>query len=248
MSRRQPKIGPKPLEWDNSVQNDAGPSSNPVRNALYGTHMSTAERIRYALSLVTDGRIVGRSAKQLARYAAGADVPLSVLSSISAASGLSIEWLATGHSPTRPAEEEAAGLDTVPIRFAEVRASAGHGSVIVDDDLEPRYVDFPKIILDNIAIKPEDARLMEAAGTSMLPTIGDGELLLVDVSERRRTAINDGKVYVFSVGDNVFCKRLRRTSRGVAMKGDNRELFPEEELIAEPFRIFGQALWAGRRL
>lgn len=69
------------------------------RSMRDGTKLSLGERLQYALALVPaaqwEGR-VGRSPKQLRRYIEGADPPFSVLTMLSVASGVPLEWLATG--------------------------------------------------------------------------------------------------------------------------------------------------------
>jgi phage repressor protein C with HTH and peptisase S24 domain len=63
--------------------------------------LTVAERILQALSLVPRhewAEVFGRSEKQLMRYANGADIPLSVLSVIAAATGVSMDWVVTGQS------------------------------------------------------------------------------------------------------------------------------------------------------
>ena len=63
--------------------------------------LTVAERVLQALSLVPRQEwteAFGRSEKQLMRYANGADIPLSVLSVIAAATGVSMHWVITGQS------------------------------------------------------------------------------------------------------------------------------------------------------
>ena len=81
----------------------------------------------------------------------------------------------------------------------------------------------------------------------MRPTIEDGEPLLVDVTD---TDIIDGRIYVFTIGDQVLVKRLRRLGRRLLMRADNRDLYPDEEEVPmiEPVRIIGRVRWVGRSL
>lgn len=82
----------------------------------------------------------------------------------------------------------------------------------------------------------------------MEPTIGDGDLLLVDTTKERRIPI-EGRIYVFSVGDALFVKRLRRSANGWMMVSDNRTHFAEEPIpAAAAVTIHGQVVWTGRQL
>jgi phage repressor protein C with HTH and peptisase S24 domain len=59
----------------------------------------------------------------------------------------------------------------------------------------------------------------------------------------------EGKIYVFSIGDEAYVKRLRRTAGAVVMISDNREMFPPEEVPQESaLCIYGRVMWAGRSL
>lgn len=91
-------------------------------------------------------------------------------------------------------------------------------------------------------------RLWEASGESMRETIHDGDLLLVDVSPAA-TQIVEGKIYVFSIGNEAFVKRLRRLGDKTIMISDNREMFPEEVVPDHlPMRVYGRVKWTGRTL
>lgn len=70
-----------------------------------GTDLSLSERIGAALELVPPDeweQRIGRSGKQLVRYADGDDPPFSVLTALSVASGVPVDWLATGRATDQP--------------------------------------------------------------------------------------------------------------------------------------------------
>ena len=131
------------------------------------------------------------------------------------------------------------------MRALSFRASAGNGELVLDDDGKAEAIS--PALLTKLHLKPENARLLHAKGDSMRPTIEDGDPLLVDTSERE---VLEGKIYVFTVGDDVFVKRLRRFGSRVMMRSDNRDIYPDEiELPAdEPVRIIGRVKWVGRSL
>ncbi len=82
----------------------------------------------------------------------------------------------------------------------------------------------------------------------MLPTIGDGDLLLVDISKEKRIPV-EGHIYVLSIDDSLFVKRLRRSSGGWIMVSDNRSIFDEEPIPAgSQVAIHGQVVWVDRKL
>lgn len=82
----------------------------------------------------------------------------------------------------------------------------------------------------------------------MEPANGGGDLLLVDIAKERRIPV-DERIYVLSVGDALFVKRLRRSANGWMMASDNRAHFAEEPIPTEAaVTIHGQVVWTGRQL
>lgn len=82
-----------------------------------GTNMSLHERLEYALSLLPRDVLeerTGRSIKQLRRYLAGADIPFSVLTMISVASGVPKDWLASGRPTFGPSDWDVWRLSLAP--------------------------------------------------------------------------------------------------------------------------------------
>lgn len=250
-----------------------GRDGERLRATRDASEMSTGERIGYALKLITnpDSRAsIGRSEKQLRRYAEGYDVPLSVLVAISALSGLPIEWIVSGRAKTdREVAEWLHGKDidqwvdrtdlsgdapprqgpdssTVGVQLLRISASAGPGSFEVASSSD--VLELPRQILEKAGVKAPTARVLTASGSSMEPTIGDGDLLLVDIAKDRRSPI-EGRIYVLNVGDALFVKRLRRSTNGWMMISDNRRLFADEPIPAGvPVTIHGQVVWTGRQL
>lgn len=91
---------------------------------------------------------------------------------------------------------------------------------------------------DNLAILP-------ALGPSMEPTFASGDLLLVD---RGVTSIQNDAIYVFSLNDQTFVKRIIRNpvTRVMTAKSDN-ELhgsFDIDRTHAESLFVFGMIVYA----
>lgn len=209
--------------------------------------MSHWQRFAVVLQLLPrDQRhaLLGKSPKQLQRYEAGVEVPFPVVAALAIETEIPLDWIATG-KPPGGGSTTIISSDEVLIQKLTWRASAGHGSLAIEERADSIY--FPRAILERIGVKPENARIWEASGDSMLPTIGDGDMMVVDISS---TQIAEGKVYAFSIGEQVFVKRLRRLGEKVLMMSDNRELFPNDEPVPtdQEFVIFGRVKWTGRAL
>jgi len=200
-------------------------------------HLSFEERFRFAVARVPRAKrqaALGKSPRSLDRYAAGDEVPVSVIRRLAEASAVPIDWLVSG----KGAADDTGG--EVYVRRLWLDTSAGDAS-------GGEGLHFPGRILDQVGIQPTNARFLEAAGDSMAPTLNDGDLMLVDVAARD---LVEGKIYVITIGAEVFVKRLRRAPGRIVMMSDNRDLHPEPEAVpaGDPFSIIGRVKWAGRQL
>ena len=214
--------------------------------------LSLQERLVFAwLVLIFDyeddeiERRIERSIKQYWRYVEGQDVPLSILLKICEVTGIPETYLILGKSPDVDKNVLADPSPAPAVQLLAFCASAGDGVLVLSD--AAKFVPFERETLERLRLHPENARLLTAAGNSMRPTIEDGDPLLVDVTD---TDVIDGRIYVFTIGDQVLVKRLRRLGSRLLMRADNRELYPDEEEVPmiEPVRIIGRVRWVGRSL
>lgn len=218
--------------------------------------LSLGSRFAVLLQLVPADDVVatfGMPMKKLNRYRSEIRPTPDLLARLAAKTEMPLDWIISGRPMERrppviyidPSERSATDND-IPIRKLAFRVSAGTGSPVIDDSAS--FTRFPRSILERGGVRMESARLMEAHGDSMRETINDGDLMLVDVGDNETIA--EGKVYVFSIGDEIFVKRLRRVGGRVLMRADNQTLFPGEEAIPDgiPFRVYGRVKWSGRNL
>lgn len=220
----------------------------------WSAETSIGDRFAIALRLIPPDQravILGKSTGHLRRYETGVDIPLTVIAALAAETEIPMEWFATGRgvdrkpplvyiTPDRPRADP----EDVPVQKLAFKVSAGNGALMLDDQAE--YHHLPRAILEQNGVEPQNARLMQGAGESMRPIINDGDMLLVDVSPKAQQIV-EGKIYVFSVGDDAFVKRLRKIGDEIMMISENRDMFPERRVPKElPFRIYGMVKWAGR--
>lgn len=229
------------------------------------SNLSVGDRYAIALRLIPSDQhtqLLGKSEGHLRRYERGLDIPLTVVAALAAEAEIPLDWIVSGKAMLRRGahldsgsvlgmREEASAVpytsaEDVPVQKLAFKVAAGHGSLILDDAAD--HVRFPRAILQHVGVQPRHARLMEAAGESMRSTINDGDLMLVDVSPTA-SQIVEGKIYVFSLGNDAYVKRLRRTGDIVTMISDNRDMFPPEDVPAHlDMRVYGRVMWAGRNL
>ena len=136
--------------------------------------------------------------------------------------------------------DDLAGFIRLP-RYT-VEASAGPG-INPGAELTVDVIAFDRQFLRDRGASPDQCTVIRARGDSMMPTIPDGSLLVVDHSQRE---ISNGYITVISIGDDLLVKRIRRRLDGlVELISDNAAYAPE--LIAtdrlEQLRIVGRVVY-----
>jgi phage repressor protein C with HTH and peptisase S24 domain len=184
---------------------------------------------------------------------------------LAAALGVRAEWLAEGTGPRHATEEpyshygNNASLPTmqpilawehsddlppgeyVMIPRLDVHLSAGSGKEQVEIEfVEKQPQAFRADWIRAERLKPAKLACLSASGTSMEPTIWDGDSLVVDTSQKE---IIDGRVYALWYEGGERVKRLyRMPGGGLRIKSDNAQ-FETIELHADDIahvRIIGR--------
>lgn len=145
-------------------------------------------------------------------------------------------------------------FDQVAIRIVGGEISAGDGAVVDDvDESEAARVWLPAALLNGVPHARGDALVaVPVRGDSMLPTLADGDWVIVDTSEI--TVDGRGGLFVIRVDGHVLVKRLDlATDGGVRVISDNQQLYPPTTTRAEDLVIVGRVVVAwkfmgGRRV
>lgn len=118
--------------------------------------------------------------------------------------------------------------DCIEIEYIHINPSCGKGTVVLDEaDVTP--VKIGKEVIKNLwnVSSPDSLKLFKASGDSMEDIIEDGNLLLVDTS---RTDFNNGGIFVITINNDWFVKRLRlRVTGELDIISDNSK-YPIETL------------------
>ena len=153
---------------------------------------------------------------------------------------------ATAKEPDLPPVHHVSEGETVEIIQLDLSLSMGPGTII-DDWVESTAVTFDLNFIRGITrSSPGRLRLVTGIGRSMEPTLQDGDVILVDTTERMLSR-HDG-IYWVSIYGSAGIKRLRAISPSrILIISDNKEIDPQE-IEAEDLRIEGRAIWAARGL
>ncbi|MCM8729486.1 helix-turn-helix transcriptional regulator [Hephaestia sp. GCM10023244] len=127
----------------------------------------------------------------------------------------------------------------------DVAASAGPGG-IVDGERALAGTVFDPALIRALGVDPGGLSLIRAQGESMMPTIADGDEIMVDTHDRRVTS--RGRIFVIRLDGVLLVKRVARAGLGLAIRSDNPAYPPIEDETARRAELVGRVVWLGRAL
>lgn len=122
-----------------------------------------------------------------------------------------------------------------------VQVSAGNGSLNGDQSGPCRHLAFRKKWLKYRGFNENDLVIVWAKGDSMEPTINNNDTLVVNIA---RTRPQDGNIYVFRNGDELFVKRYQ-TVPGAWRLISNNPVYPPMDIVKHDqhqFDVVGQVV------
>lgn len=210
-----------------------------------------AARIRQAMGERSQrefARLIGIGHATLNQYLMGSTEPSwSTLIAIAREGDVPIFWLMTGEGGLAERDVPKLAPDNhVEISRFAIRASAGTGEKVFDEP-PASFWQVPRAMLRGFSGNPKHLASIDASGDSMVPTLHDGDPVIFDRSSRQ---VDREGVYVLTVGDDLFVKRVRRVPQAdgsVALEliSDN----PAYDSIAlaadaqEHVRVHGRVIW-----
>ncbi|OEF17029.1 LexA family transcriptional regulator [Aliivibrio logei] len=136
----------------------------------------------------------------------------------------------------------------IELDFYDVEVSAGSGTLVVQEK-QPEGIAFSSSFITNdIGVRPGNIFLMPVRGDSMIPTLQNQALIMVN---RIEDFTGDG-IYVFRFDGQLMVKRLQFTKTGLSIVSDNQTYKPWEltrkEMTTFDFEIIGEVVWAGQKV
>ena len=144
------------------------------------------------------------------------------------------------------AETGLEGLVRVP--RLNIGASAGHGAHN-EWEGETSHIAFdPRWLRQICRGRPECLSFIKVQGDSMVPSLADGDDILVDQSDGI-DRLRDG-VYVLRQDETLMVKRLavNPVAKRVAIRSDNAAYPSWPESNVAGLDVIGRVVWAGRRI
>lgn len=147
--------------------------------------------------------------------------------------------------------------DFALIKLTNARLAAGGGAENGDSHVTDLLA-FRRDWLKRLRVDPSSAVLARVTGNSMLPTLADGDTILIDTSTTARQvavrsrppARGNTPIYALRTNEGERVKRLLRPDDGTfILLSDNPDEAPEiysgKELRRLELKIIGQVVWSG---
>lgn len=223
---------------------------------------SLAKRVRArarsaGLDQAKVGKILGLPSSTVGNYWAGKRVwPTETLGPLATALNTNVGWL-IGHE-TRlqqiasgaiaPSFDHAAALEEELdlVQVQEIDLAYGLGGQFSDGPVEVRTHHFPREWVQSITATPASMlTIARGRGDSMQPTIQDGDMVIIDRSQR--TIREQDAMWALTIGDFAMIKRVRSRGERIQILSDNT-LVPMDEAHHEEINVVGRVIFVGRRV
>lgn len=160
-----------------------------------------------------------------------------------------LNWLLTGEeSQGQQSAGELPNKDLVFAPMFDVQASAGYGSMVNSEEITDSFGFNKSWLSSQLRVSSDNIAFVTVSGESMQPTLDDGDMILVDLSQRR---VQHEDIYLLQTDGSLMTKRLKQ-ERGGELKviSDNPEyptwtLAPSED---DQSQVVGKVVWCGRKL
>ena len=144
-----------------------------------------------------------------------------------------------------PSRTRGGGLVAIP-RLA-IGASAGSGAVVGLEKVEAQ-LGFEIGWLRRLTAHPDKVSAIRVEGDSMMPTLADGDDILVDGGEGAER-LRDG-IYVLRIDDALNVKRVavNPAGRTLTIRSDNSAYPSWPDIALDRVHVVGRVIWVGRRM
>lgn len=199
------------------------------------------ERQRLGLDQTTFGQAGGvKKGAQIAYEKDGTPPNTEYLRALESL-GVDIGYVLTG----RRSDGSDSGTGDV-VEVEEIDLAYGLGGTFADGLVEVTRHRFPREFIQSITSAPAQMlTIARGRGDSMMPTLMDGDMVLIDRSQR--TVREQDAIWAFTIGDIAMIKRIRVRGEKVSILSDN-ERVPSDEAHHEEVQVVGRVIFIGRNV
>ncbi len=135
--------------------------------------------------------------------------------------------------------------DVEMVGIQHIDMEYGLGATFADGHVDVEVLKFPQVWVRTITHSPPELLTWtRGRGDSMSPTILDGDLVMLDRSQR--VIREPDALWAFTVGETAAIKRLRLKGDRVQIFSDNTAVPPDEEPLSM-VNIVGRVVFVGSR-
>lgn len=136
--------------------------------------------------------------------------------------------------------------DMALVAIYDVQASAGPGTYVEHEPVVERLAFPPNYLSTITSTNPQHLAIISVKGNSMLPTLKDGDVVMLDTSKRH---LGYDGMFVLQIEGVLHVKRIGRTGQPghVVIRSDNEVESPPYEVRIEDVSVVGRVLWSGRK-
>jgi len=147
-----------------------------------------------------------------------------------------------GRTPAKRSDD-AEATDTVGIQ--QIDYAYGMGAAFNDSPVQVEVMQFPRMWVETITYSPPELLTWaRGRGDSMAPTIYDGDLVMIDRSQKK--VQEQDAIWAFMVGDVGSVKRLRVKGDRFIILSDNPTI-PDDEEPQDFVTIIGRVVFVGAK-
>ena len=122
--------------------------------------------------------------------------------------------------------------------FSDIRASAGGGAEVFDENYETISID-EKIMHNMVGMGNTELEAIHVDGESMEPTLQDGSIVFID---RTQTDINKSGVFIASTTGGLFIKRIQKRADGMIELISDNSMYPPQAINPAEVTIVGKVV------
>ncbi|OBS94171.1 transcriptional regulator [Vibrio tasmaniensis] len=134
------------------------------------------------------------------------------------------------------------------LKFFNIEVSAGQGTLVEKEEESSAMVFSEKFIRQELGFNPNNIFLMPVRGDSMIPTLKNQSIVMVN----RVDGFSTDGIYVFRYDNRLMVKRLQFLPNGIKVVSDNSAYeaweLGKEEIKGADFEIIGEVVWSGQRM
>ncbi|MGF1882054.1 S24 family peptidase [Vibrio splendidus] len=134
------------------------------------------------------------------------------------------------------------------LKFFDIEVSAGQGTLVEKEEESSAMVFSEKFIRQELGFNPNNIFLMPVRGDSMIPTLKNQSIVMVN----RVDGFSTDGIYVFRYDNRLMVKRLQFLPNGIKVVSDNSAYeaweLGKEEIKGNDFEIIGEVVWSGQRM